>query len=405
MLSVIPPIINLCSGLMILGANLGSKIKSMKIVLIGTTAGSVLNFRADLIKELAEKGHDVFAFAVDYSDSSKCEVFALGAIPLDYTLNRAGLNPLRDVLDTYKLSRKLKDISPDIVLSYFSKPVIFGTIAAVFAGVPRRVGMLEGLGYVFTDQREGVSFKVALLRRIQVLLYRLSFQFLERIIFLNPDDPLDLVKKYKIKVSRVSVLGGIGLNLTDYVYSSPSNVIISFVFVGRLLAEKGVNEFISSARIVKEHYPKAEFVLLGGIDEKNPGGLTKQDVRDLVNEGVVVYPGHVDNVAEWVARSSVFVLPSYYREGVPRSTQEAMAIGRAVITTDVPGCRETVVDGLNGFMVPPWDAETLAKKMIYFIEHPECIELMGLESNKIAQDKFDAKKANKKLISYLLSAD
>lgn len=371
----------------------------MKIVLIGTTAACVLGFRADLIRALVKEGHQVLAFALDYEAETRAKVRQLGAEPVDYEFSRAGLNPLRDIINTYKLAKRLKIIAPDIVFSYFSKPVIFGTFAAVLAGVKRRLGMLEGLGYVFTEQPNGASSKGKLLKFIQVFLYRLSFPFLERLIFLNKDDRVDLVEKYRLKVSEVSILGGIGLALSNYPYSVPPRTPVSFIFVGRLLAEKGVNEFIRAARLVKQQCVDAKFIMLGGLDETNPGGLTAMGVSTLINEGLVDHRGHVDDVVSWITHSSVFVLPSY-REGVPRSTQEAMAIGRAVITTDVPGCRETVIDGVNGFLVPPWSAEVLAEKMMYFINNPEQIEVMGLQSFKLAQEHFDARMVNERLMSY-----
>lgn len=372
----------------------------MKVAVIGTVASSIIGFRRDFINSLIAQGHQVYAFAVDYTDETRHKVVELGAVPIEYLFNRTGINPVHDVFNTLRLAKQLKAIKPDMVFSYFSKPVIFGTLAAKLAGVERRVAMLEGLGFIFTDQPEGLSRKTRLLRQIQVLLYRLSFSLLEKIIFLNPDDPKDLVVKYNLKVKRVEVLGGIGLDLAQYPYVKPDVECISFLFVGRLLKEKGINEFVTAAKIVKQQYPQMIFSILGGLDEGNPGGLKATELNQLNDSGVIDYSGHVTNVAERIARCSVFVLPSY-REGVPRSTQEAMAIGRPVITTDVPGCRETIIDGVNGFMVPPWQPQALADKMIYFIEHPEHIETMGLESYKLAQEKFDAAKVNRKLLKLL----
>lgn len=265
--------------------------------------------------------------------------------------------------------------------------------------------MLEGLGYTFTAQPKPLPFKTKLIRSIQVFLYRLAFPFLDKLIFLNPDDPIDLLKKYNLKVKSVEILGGIGLNLREYPYVKP---IISgnvrFIFIARLLAEKGIHEFVQAAKLVKQNNSNAEFIILGGLDPENPGGLKQFELNKLIASNIIIYPGHVDNVQEWLAGSSVFVLPSY-REGVPRSTQEAMAVGRAVITTDVPGCRETVIDGVNGFMVPPWDADALAAAMMKFIDQPELIEKMGLESYKIAQEKFDADVVNQRLIKMILEND
>jgi len=305
--------------------------------------------------------------------------------------------------DTWQLSRQLKKIAPDVVLSYFVKPVIFGTAAAKLAGVPRRIGMLEGLGYVFTDLPSGVSKKQALLRRVQIFLYRITLPWLNRLIFLNPDDPVDLLERYGLRARNVSVLGGIGVSLQEYAYVPPNiEQPLSFIFVGRLLAEKGIREYVAAARVVKERHPAARFIVLGGLDEANPGGLSRKELDDLIASGVVEYPGHVSSVGQWLAAASVFVLPSYYREGVPCSTQEAMAVGRAVITTDVPGCRETVVDGVNGYLVPRWNAEALARKMLCFVREPALADRMGKESRRLAEQRFDAEKVNSRLIQMLL---
>ncbi|MCU4449606.1 glycosyltransferase family 4 protein [Acinetobacter lwoffii] len=373
----------------------------MKIVLIGTVASSFYGFRADLIHTLLKQGHKIYAFTSEYTAEDLKKIEQLGAIPVTYTLNRGGLNPLADIFATYQLSKKLKTVNPDLVFSYFSKPVIFGTLAAKLAKVPRIIGMLEGLGYTFTEQPEGLSKKTQVIKKIQIFLYKIALPQLDKLIFLNPDDPKDLLEKHAIQVKNVDILGGIGLNLDHYKYSENVNSNISFIFIARLLAEKGIHDYIKAAKIVKEKYPLVKFVVLGAIDKQALGSLKEEELVSLVKTNIIEYPGHVNNVSEWIAKASVFVLPSYYREGVPRSTQEAMAIGRAIITTDVPGCRETVVNGINGFLVPKWNPEALAEKMIYFIEHPELVSLMGAASYQIAREKFDAHKVNEKLINFL----
>lgn len=375
---------------------------NMKIILISQNVSpGLIIFRKELIQTLSAQGYEVYCFAIDFTDATRDLVKNLGGIPVDYSLNRTGLNPLRDMRDTWALSRKLKHIKPDLMFSFFAKPVIYGSLAAKLAGVPKRVGMLEGLGFTFTEQPFPLPFKTKLIRWIQVQLYRLSVPLLDKIIFLNPDDPKDLLEKYGIKAKQMEVLGAIGLDLTNYAFVQPDTSKHRFIFIGRLLAEKGINEYIGAARLVKQQYPDAEFVVLGGLDEGNPGGLRKAELEALIKENIIVYPGHVDDVPRWIAEASVFVLPSYYREGVPRSTQEAMAIGRAVITTDVPGCKETVEHGVNGFIVPRWNAQALADKMIYLIENPTEITRMGNESHRIAVDKFDANKVNQRLMEIL----
>lgn len=371
-----------------------------KIVLIGTTGSSFYGFRADLIKKLVSEKHEVYAFTSEYTESCLNKIQALGAKPVCYQLSRGGLNPFADIASMIGLTKEIKKIQPDIVFSYFAKPVIYGSIAAKLAKVPQVIGMLEGLGYTFTDQPEGQSTKTKLIRNIQVLLYKFAFPCLDNIIFLNPDDQKDLMHKYGLKVPKVHILGGIGLNLKEYQYAVAPIKPVKFLFIGRLLKEKGVFELIQAMRFVKVKYPSAQFTILGEIDHQNMGALKQSQLDQLIEENLFEYPGFVTNVKDWIIESSVFVLPSY-REGVPRSTQEAMAIGRPVITTDVPGCRETVVDGLNGFLVPQWDAQALAHKMCYFIEHPNQINKMGLESFKIAQEKFDAEKINFKILDIM----
>lgn len=374
----------------------------MKIIIIGTVASSFLSFRAGLIQALLDKSYTVYAFTSEYTKEELSKIESSGAIPITYESNRGGMNPLADTKSTYALFKKIKEIAPDLVFSYFSKPVIFGTLAAKLAKVPRVIGMLEGLGYAFTEQPEGLSKKAQLIKSIQVLLYKIALPQLDKIIFLNPDDPKDLLETYHIKVKQLDVLGGIGLDLDEYNYQpiDTTDLPISFLFIGRMLKEKGIHDFIAAAKIVKQSYPNVQFTVLGAIDSSNPGALQQSELDSLISLNIINYPGQVDNVQKWIAASHVFVLPSY-REGVPRSTQEAMAIGRAVITTDVPGCRETVIDGVNGFLVEKWNPQALAEKMIYFIEHPEEIKKMGYESYKIAQDKFDADKVNKRLINML----
>ncbi|WP_168408975.1 glycosyltransferase family 4 protein [Acinetobacter indicus] len=375
-----------------------------KFVMIGTTAACFYGFRADLIKELVKKNVKVYAFTIDNQVSELEKIEKLGAIPVVYSLNRGSLNPLSDLYATYKLSKQIKELKPDLVFSYFTKPVIYGSLAAKLSKVKKITAMLEGLGSPFTVHPHGQSLKIKLIRFIQVSLYRIVFPFIDKIVFLNKDDPVDLIENNKIKYKANSpvVLGPIGLNLRDYSYT-PWNISneISFIFIARLLAEKGIFEYVEAAKIVKKKYPHIIFRVIGGLDLENPYGLTQNQLDELIESKTIEYSGFVTNVDDYIKKSAVFVLPSYYREGVPRSTQEAMAIGRPVITTDVPGCRDTVIDGVNGFLVPKWNPQALAEKMIYFIEHPEQVRMMGDQSHKIAIEKFDAEKVNQRLLEIL----
>lgn len=375
-----------------------------KIVLIGNTSSTMLGFRSDLIKKLISDHYQVYAFVCEYSEEHLEKIRQLGAVPVTYRMNRGGLNPFADLKTVFELKEKINKIKPDLVFSYFTKPVVYGSSAAKLSKVPKIIGMIEGLGTPFTIHKNGQSLKVKLIRFIQVSLYKLVFPFLDKIIFLNPDDPKDLIEENSInyKKNAIQMLGPIGLTLEEYPYTPwDESQTISFIFIARLLAEKGIFEYIEAAKLVKQKYPSIMLKIIGGLDTENPYGLTKEELDDVISSEVVEYAGFVTDVAKRIQDTAVFVLPSYYREGVPRSTQEAMAIGRPVITTDVPGCRETVVDGINGFLVPKWNPEALAEKMCYFIENPEQVNIMGLKSYQIAQEKFDAEKVNSKLIEIM----
>lgn len=367
----------------------------MNICLVSQNASPGFTiFRKDFIRYLVNQGHQVYAFAIDYTEDSRSKVSEFGATPVDYSLNKSGFNIFKDLEDTWLLSKRLKKIQPDIVFSFFVKPSIYGTLAAKIAKVPRRIAMLEGLGYIYTPLKNNLLFKKKILQYAHGLLASIGYAFADKVLFLNQDDPVDLAKKSFINSKKFKIIGPIGLKLSDYPYTQ---VIITkpirFIFIARMLVEKGVYEYLAAARIVKSKYPNVEFVMLGGLDPNNPAALSREQLNTVIKEGTVIYPGNVSNVPEWLIKSHVFVLPSY-REGFPRSTQEAMSIGRAIITTDVPGCRETVQDGKNGFLIPLFDVETLAEKMIFLIKYPEEIVRMGNESYNIAHEKFDVNRIN-----------
>jgi len=380
------------------------RLQMKKIFLIGTTASNLYIFRKDFILSCISQGIDVYALVSEPDDFWNSKIKETGAHLIEYKMNRSGLNPVSDIKSVLQIKAYINKYKPDLVFSFFTKPVLYGSLAAKILNTPQIVGMIEGLGSPFTEHPNGQALKMKIIRFFQISLYRIVFPFIDKIIFLNSDDPYDLIKKNKIyhKRDAVSILGPIGLDLKDYPYSSwDSSKPITFIFVARLLAEKGIYEFIEAAKIVKEKHSNILFKVIGGLDLNNPYGLSQKDLDSLIKTGIIEYPGFVKNVNKHIASSAVFVLPSYYREGVPRSTQEAMAIGRPVITTDVPGCRDTVVDGVNGFLVPKWNVNALVEKMCFFIENPEQINIMGKESYKIACEKFDVHKVNKKLFEIM----
>lgn len=361
------------------------------IALITSHAPSLVNFRAPLIRSLSAQGILVLALAPNFDERTRAATQALGATPVDCPMERTGMNPLRDMLNTLRMMLLLRRLGPDVTLGYFIKPVIFGSIAARLARVPRRLAMVEGLGFVFTPIAGDLSFSRRLLKRLVLGLYKVGMACAQQVFFLNPDDRDELLSADVLPPEKAFLLGGIGVDLQQWVPTPPIQYPVTFLLVARLLREKGIEQYAAAARIVRQHHQHVRFILLGGLDD-NPGAISEIDVQAWVAEGILEWYGHVP-VQPWMEQTSVFVLPSY-REGVPVSTQEAMASGRAVITTNVPGCRETVVDGDNGFLVPARDADALAAAMLKFIEQPELIARMGKRSREIAETKYDVNAVN-----------
>lgn len=363
-----------------------SRLKS--IAVIGNSAFSLTNFRGPLIAEFVRNGAKVFALAPDHDTSSETRIRSLGAIPVGYSLDRTGMKPVRDLSDAFKLFRLLRRLRPDATLSYFIKPVIYGTLAARLAGVRRRYALVPGLGYAFISR--GIVQR--LVGGIARFLYRLAFAAAHRVIFYNDDDARHFAGA--IHPDKIVRLNGTGVDLARFTPAPLPAGTPTFLFIGRLLREKGVSEFVEAARTVRHNHPDCRFVMVGGLD-CNPGSIDQAQLDAWRSEGAVDIVGHVDDVRPWIASSSVFVLPSY-REGVPRSTQEAMAMGRPVLTTDTPGCRETVAG--NGFLVPPRDPDALAAAMLRFINNPGLIASMGRASRRLAEERFDVRRINAEIL-------
>lgn len=369
-----------------------------KIAIISSSMDTFMGFRWNLINTLMNKGCSVYLLA-PVGESKNVEILTkIGAVVVDVKITRTGMNPFLDIYSIVNIYNQLLKIKPDIVLTSLIKAVIYGSLAAWLAKVPKKFAMIEGLGYVFTYPLSELKYSIRILRWVVVKLYKLAFSFVDDVFFLNPDDQAEFIDLGLVKISNSKCIGGIGVDLKKWAYTPATNDHPRFLMIARLLREKGIYEYVEAAKLVKKKYPDTQFTLLGGWDE-NPGAITIKEVEGWVEQGVLEWHGHVP-VADFLSKCSVYVLPSY-REGLPVSTMEAMAIGRAVITTDVPGCRETVLNGINGFIVPAKDVIGLASRMIWFIENKSTVSGMGAASRKIAEEKFDVHKINVKLIKLL----
>lgn len=369
----------------------------MKIAVISNQAFSLLNFRGPLLAEMRRRGHEVLAFAPDFDEDIRTALKAMDVQTIDYRMARSGTNPLFELATVWELRCLLRQHRPDISFAYFIKPAIYGTFAAYLAGVRRRFAMIEGLGFAFTPADKSDP-KRQCVRRVISALARFAFARASKVIFLNPDDMREFVDRKLVDKEVTFLLGAIGLDLEVWPVAPLPSGPVTFILVARLLRDKGIAEFAAAARILRAGWPEVRFVVLGGLDE-NPAAITRSEIEGWVAEGILEWPGHVA-VRPWIEQASVFVLPSY-REGVPRSTQEAMALGRPVITTDAPGCRETVIEGRNGFLVPPRDVAALVRAMRHFLINPRDIERMGVESRRLAEEWFDVQRQNARLLGLM----
>jgi glycosyltransferase involved in cell wall biosynthesis len=322
----------------------------------------------------------------------------LGVGVVSYRLCRTGINPFADLFTILDLMQIMRQARPGIVITFQTKPNAYGIFAASAFKAPVRAAVVEGLGFAFSAGEESCGKRVA--RLALKALYRPSFALAHKVFFLNPDDLEEFTRMGLVGKGKAVLLGGIGVPLQEWPPAPPYRNPFTFTLIARLLREKGVREFAEAARRVKSKYPEAHFLLIGPLDT-NPGAIKEADVQGWVQEGLVEWVPWTEDVRPYLRRTSVYVLPSYYREGVPRSTQEAMAMARPVITTDAPGCRETVIAGVNGLMVPPRDPAALADAMERFLKQPELLERMGLESRKMAEERFDAQKQAERVLHEL----
>lgn len=370
----------------------------MVFLLIAGFPDSLLHFRGPLLTALLARGLTVHVAAPDLPTGSymRQQLEARGMQVHEIPLRRTGMNPLADLATLLHLWRLMRRISPDHVLGYTIKPVIYGSIAARLAGVPQRFALITGLGYAFQGQvADGESR--GLLRALVQRLYGLALRSTHKVFFQNPDDQALF---HFLKILRPSmascVVNGSGVDVNEYAMV-PLPDAPRFLLIARLLGDKGVREYVEAARQVRALHPEAMFSLVGWIDE-NPDAIRQQELDTWVSEGVVEYLGRLKDVREAIAGCSVYVLPSY-REGTPRTVLEAMAMGRAIITTDAPGCRETVVDGDNGFLVRVKAVDELAAAMLRFVESPDLAARMGLRARQVAEDKYDVHRVNAVMLS------
>lgn len=369
----------------------------MKFILVAPKNRTVYNFRGDLIRKIIEKGYEVVVTGPNQIDVDK--ITALGARFVEIPMNKNGLNPFEDLKYKKALENLFEREKPDVILGYTSKPVIYGSLAAKKAAKKLKkniytVAMVTGVGYAFTSK----TIKAKIIRIIMQILYKVAFKKADKVIFQNEDDKILFEKLKLVKSSKTGIVNGSGVNTGQFpIVQYPQQ--LTFFMLARVMYSKGVREYLQACKIVKEKYPQVRCMLLGAC-EGIQDSLPTDYLKTYTDQGIIEYFGETDRVADYYKQCSVFVLPSY-REGTPRTVLEAASMGRAIITTDAPGCRGTVIDGKTGFLVPVKDYMMLAEKMIKFVQEPELVQIMGEASAVYCREKYDVEKVNVAMCEFL----
>ncbi|MEP7130863.1 MAG: glycosyltransferase family 4 protein [Sphingomicrobium sp.] len=363
-----------------------------RVLIIAGQAASLINFRGPLIRAMRTAGHQVFGAA---PGARKDEVVApqleaMGVVGCEIPLDRTGLNPFSDARSVAALVRLMRRVRPDVVLAYTIKSVIFGLLAAAVARVPRRYALITGVGYAFTGRAVG---KRRMVQAGSTALYRLALARATKVFFQNTDDAALFRQKGMLPPDvPVVFINGSGIDLEHFRPAPYPAGPVRFLLIARLLSVKGIREYARAAALILKERSGVEFHLVGGFDS-NPDALSPSEVKAWEDDGTLIWHGEVADVRPYIADCHVYVLPSY-REGTPRSVLEAMAMARPIVTTDAPGCRETVVEESNGFMVAPKSVEPLKAAMERFLADRSLIERMGRKSRLLAESKFDVRQVN-----------
>ena len=352
----------------------------MRIIISINTSWNIYNFRSGLVKGLQNEGHEVLALAPTDDYSKKLEE-ELNIKHYDIKIDNKGSNPIKDFKLILAYKSLFKKLKPDVVLQYTIKPNIYGTIAAKALKIPT-INNVSGLGTIFINPNTITS-------KIGMMLYKYAFRFPKKVFFQNQDDKKLFIDFGLIDKNLTDVLPGSGVDLKKFEFS-PKKKTEKFVFlmISRVLIDKGIVEYVNAAKEILSKHKNLEFQLLGSFD-KSKGSISEKLFNSWTNDKIIKYLGTTDDVQSKIKDADCVVLPSY-REGTSKTLLESLAIGRPIITTDVPGCRETVLDGLNGYLCEVKNSSSLAKKMeLMLSESEEELLEMGMKSRNLAEQKFE----------------
>lgn len=367
----------------------------MKIMVISSETSTMFFYRKDMMLEFLRQGNQVVAAGDAPEEKWKDSYEEIGVKYRQFYVRRNGLNPFDDFKTVKSLKKLIEEEKPDKIFAYHSKSVVYGSIAAKKNNIDEMYVLIAGLGSII----RGEGFKNSIIRAVLKAEYKYTFKNCKAVFTHNSEDRQLLIdEKFTDEPEKINTINGSGVNLNKFVYSETKKTNI-FLFIARLIGDKGIREYMQAAEIVKKTHPEAVFRIVGPYDT-NPSAIKPEEMEKYVADGTVEYIGELSDVTPQLNECMVFVLPSYH-EGTPKTVLEAMATGRPVITTDVPGCRAAVSDGVNGYLVPAKDAQALADKMIYMLENfDEAVEI-GNTGRKIAEEKYDAVKVNRSIMKIM----
>jgi glycosyltransferase involved in cell wall biosynthesis len=359
------------------------KKERKRIVLSSNTAFSLYNFRLPLMRALKDKGYEVIAVSPEdgkYSELLKKE-FSFYAVK---NLDRKGTNPIKDLKLFFEYLLLFRRLNPDLVINFTIKPNIYGSISAGLLGIPS-ISVITGLGYVFIRE--------SWLTKFVKLLYWLAFRFNRAVVFQNSEDMKTLENLCEGRCLLIESSGVDLKHLDPELCKEAKKDEFTFLFVGRLLTDKGIYELIKAFEKLKKEKPKVKLIIVGSPDEGNPNSVSKGELEKWMKEGLIEWHGFQEDVRPFYCMADCVVLPSYYREGVPRVLLEAMAMEKPIITTDAPGCKNVCVDGVNGFLVKPKDLESLYLAMKRMVElGDEKLREFGKAGRRLAEEKYSVEK-------------
>lgn len=355
----------------------------MKVMFITAATFTIPWFREDMLKDFASRADEVVVLGNEPEEKWRGYFDDMGVRYRRYGVSRNGLSPLEDLKTLRELRKILEEEKPDKVLTNFVKANVYGCLAAHKVGIKDVYVMMGGLGSVF----HGEGFKAELVRKFVTCEYRASLKHAVKVFFQNDEDSALLTSLGCVQKDQVVRIHGSGVN-TAHFAQAPLPDQPAFVFIGRLVRDKGVLDYLEAARLVKAEHPEVRFDLVGPFDT-NPTALKSEDIQPYIDEGTVVYHGEQKDVRPFLRACSCFVLPSYYGEGTPKSALEAMATGRPLIVADAVGCREVIDQGNNGFLVSPKCPVEISNAMKKIVENKDLAQQMGNASRKLAKKVFD----------------